>query len=251
MDLIEAIILGVLQGLTEWLPVSSSGHLVIAQRVLGLNLPVGFYAVLHLGTLLAVLLYFRGDIFSILKALLRADAKSNDFRLGLYVISGTVPTVVLALIFRGYFESFFSSPQVVSFGLIITGILLLSSKAKRGSANVDLIRSLLIGLFQGLSITPGISRSGATISVALLSGVEIKEAFRYSFILSIPAIIGANILEFGGAFSMGYFSLVGFIIAAITGYLAIGVVRRALLTNKFYLFSLYCFALALISLALL
>ncbi|MGQ9759254.1 MAG: undecaprenyl-diphosphate phosphatase [Candidatus Methanomethylicaceae archaeon] len=251
MDLIQAVILAIIQGLTEWLPISSSGHLVIAQRALNLSLPVGFYAALHLGTLLAVLVYFRKEILSILIAFLRADVKSKDFRLGLYVISGTLPTVLLALLLRGYFESLFSSPQAASAGLLLTGVLLLSSKARRGFVNVDLPRSLLTGLFQGFSIAPGISRSGATISVALLSGVEIEEAFRYSFILSIPAIIGANVLEFGGAFSLGYLSLVGFLIAALTGYIAIGIVRRVLLTNKLYLFSPYCFALALLSLTVL
>lgn len=251
MDLSQAVALAVIQGLTEWLPISSSGHLVIAQRILNLEVAVGFFAALHFGTLLAVLVYFWKDILRIINAFLRADSKSKDFRLGLYVVTGTIPAVLLALLFRGYFESLFSSPQAASIGLIITGILLLSSRFGKRSMDLDLPRSLLVGLFQGFAIAPGISRSGATISIALLGGVQVKETFRYSFLLSIPAIIGANILEFGSILSVGYYSLVGLTIAAITGYIAIKIVDKVLLKNKFHLFSAYCFALAISSLIML
>ncbi|MEM3449626.1 MAG: undecaprenyl-diphosphate phosphatase [Candidatus Methanomethyliaceae archaeon] len=247
MDLFEVLILAVLQGLTEWLPISSSGHLVLAETLMGLNVPLGFYAVLHLGTLLAVIIYFRGDLIHIVDAFLRAETNSSDFRLGLYVISGTIPTLVLALAFRGFFESLFSKPLAVAAGLLITGALLLSSKYGSRSLKVDLPRSILIGLFQGFAIAPGISRSGATVSIALASGVQAKEAFRYSFILSIPAIIGANILEFGSTYALGYHSILGFAIAAATGYVAIKIVDLFVLREKFYLFSIYCFALAVAS----
>lgn len=251
MDLSQAVALAVIQGLTEWLPISSSGHLVIAQRILNLEVSVGFFAALHLGTLLAVLVYFWKDILRIINAFLSMDSKSNDFRLGVYVVTGTIPTVLLALLFRGYFESLFSSPQAASIGLIITGILLLSSRFGKRSMDLDLPRSLLVGLFQGFAIAPGISRSGATISIALVGGLQVKEAFRYSFLLSIPAIIGANILEFGSILSVGHYSLVGIVIAAITGYIAIKMVDRVLLKNKFHIFSAYCFALAILSLIML
>jgi len=246
MDLIEVVVLGVTQGLTEWLPISSSGHLVLAQTLMGLEVPLGFYAALHLGTLLAVVVYFRADLLRIISAFLRAETGSKEFRLGLYVISGTIPTAVLALVFRGFFESLFSSPLAVAVGLMITGVLLISSRFGGRSREVDLPRSLLIGLFQGIAIAPGVSRSGATISVALASGIQPKEAFRFSFILSIPAIIGANLLEFGSTLTVSYQSLLGFAIAAATGYIAIRIVDRVILREKLHLFSIYCFALALI-----
>ncbi|MEM2002081.1 MAG: undecaprenyl-diphosphate phosphatase [Candidatus Methanomethylicaceae archaeon] len=248
MDLFEVAVLAVLQGLTEWLPISSSGHLVLAETIMGLDVPLGFYAALHLGTLLAVIVYFRSDLIHIMSAFLRAETSSVDFKLGLYVISGTIPTIFLGLLFRDFFESLFSNPLAVVVGLLITGLLLLSSKFGSRSLNVDMPRSLLIGLFQGFAIAPGISRSGATISIALTTGVKSKEAFRYSFILSIPAIIGANVLEFGSALSLGYLSVLGFIIAAVAGYVAIKIVDRVILREKFHFFAIYCFGLALISL---
>ncbi|MGC8936152.1 MAG: undecaprenyl-diphosphate phosphatase [Candidatus Methanomethylicaceae archaeon] len=248
MDLFEVALLAVVQGFTEWLPISSSGHLVLLQTLLHVDTSLGLYAVLHLGTLLAVIVYFRSDLLSIFRAFIRAETGSRDFKMGLLVISGTIPTVLLALLFRDFFESLFSSLQATSAGLAITGLLLLFSKFGRKSLDVDLPRSLLIGMFQGLAIAPGISRSGATVSIALVSGVQAKEAFRYSFILSIPAIIGANILEYGSTVSLGYYSILGFAIAAISGYIAIKIVDKAISKEKFYLFSVYCFALALISL---
>ncbi|MCQ5374803.1 MAG: undecaprenyl-diphosphate phosphatase, partial [Candidatus Methanomethylicia archaeon] len=148
--------------------------------------------------------------------------------------------------FRGFFESLFSSPLAVAVGLMITGVLLISSRFGGRSREVDLPRSLLIGLFQGIAIAPGVSRSGATISVALASGIQPKEAFRFSFILSIPAIIGANLLEFGSTLTVSYQSLLGFAIAAATGYIAIRIVDRVILREKLHLFSIYCFALTLI-----
>ncbi|MBC7112980.1 MAG: undecaprenyl-diphosphate phosphatase [Candidatus Methanomethyliales bacterium] len=246
MDLFEAVLLAVIQGLTEWLPISSSGHLVLVQTLIGLDVPLGFYTSLHLGTLLAVVVYFRVDLLRIISAFLRGDVESREFRLGLYVISGSIPTVILALVFRGFFESLFSSPLAVVAGLTITGVLLLFSKFGGRSREVDLPRSLLIGLFQGFAIAPGISRSGATISVALASGIQPKEAFRYSFILSIPTIIGANLLEFGSTLTVGFQSIIGFVVAAATGYVAIRVVDRVVLREKLHLFSVYCFSLALV-----
>jgi len=248
MDLAGTVILALLQGFTEWLPISSSGHLVLAQTLIGLNAPLGLYAVLELGTLLPVILYFRKDLLCIIRAFLKADTNSRDFRFGLYVITGTIPTAALGLLLREYFESLFSSPMAVAVGLLVTAVLLASSKFGGRSYDIDLPRSLLIGLFQGFAIAPGISRSGATISVALMSGIQSREAFRYSFLLSIPAIIGANVLEFSSTLTIGYYSILGFFIAAATGYIAIKIVDRVLLKERFHLFSIYCFALALISL---
>ena len=126
MEFFEVVVLAVVQGLTEWLPISSSGHLVLVQTLMGFYAPLGFYAALHLGTLLAVVVYFRVDLLRIISSFLRAETGSKEFRLGLYVISGIIPTVVLALVFKDLFESLFSSPLAVAAGLMITGVLLLS-----------------------------------------------------------------------------------------------------------------------------
>jgi undecaprenyl-diphosphatase len=248
MDLLQAIILSVVQGLTEWLPISSSGHLVIAQRLMGLSVPVAFDVFLHLGTLVAVVVFFWRDIVNILKSLLTLNTKDANFKLLVYIIIGTVPTAVIGLLFLQFFESLFSSGRAVGVGFLITGALLLSSKLRKGEKNLGWLSSLIMGIFQGIAIAPGISRSGSTISAGLFSGVNKDEVFRYSFLLSIPAILGATVLEYRGlALSdLGLYTVVGAAIAAVSGYVAIRIVRRVLLSERFYLFAVYCFLAGLL-----
>ena len=248
MDLLQAIILSVVQGLTEWLPISSSGHLVIAQRLMGLSVPVAFDVFLHLGTLVAVVVFFWRDIVNILKSLLTLNTKDANFKLLVYIIIGTVPTAVIGLLFLQFFESLFSSGRAVGVGFLITGALLLSSKLRKGEKNLGWLSSLIMGIFQGIAIAPGISRSGSTISAGLFSGVNKDEVFRYSFLLSIPAILGATVLEYRGlALSdLGLYTVVGAAIAAVSGYVAIRIVSRVLLSERFYLFAVYCFLAGLL-----
>jgi len=248
MDLLQAIVLALVQGFTEWLPVSSSGHLVIAQKLMGLSVPVAFDVFLHLGTLAAVVVFFWKDIVNILKSLPTFDTKDANFKLLLYIIVGTIPTAFIGLLFLKFFESLFSSGRAVGVGLLITGALLLSSKLRSGKKNLGWLSSLVMGVFQGIAIAPGISRSGSTISAGLFSGVNKDEVFRYSFLLSIPAILGATVLEYKGlALSdLGLYTVVGAAIAAVSGYVAIRIVRRVLLSERFYLFAIYCFLAGLL-----
>jgi len=243
MDLLQAIVLALVQGLTEWLPISSSGHLVVAQRLMGLSVPVGFDVFLHLGTLVAVIVFFWRDIVNILRSLLTFDTKNANLKLLVYIIIGTIPTAVIGLMFLQFFESLFSSGRAVGVGLLITGVLLLSSKLRNGKKNLGWLSSLIMGIFQGIAIAPGISRSGSTISAGLFSGVNKDEVFRYSFLLSIPAILGATVLEYKGlALSdLGLYTVVGAAIAAVVGYIAIKIVLKMLLSERFYLFAIYCF----------
>ncbi|MBM5805246.1 MAG: undecaprenyl-diphosphate phosphatase [Candidatus Verstraetearchaeota archaeon] len=248
MDLLQAIVLALVQGLTEWLPISSSGHLVVAQTLMGLSVPVVFDIFLHLGTLVAVITYFWRDIANILRSLLTLNTKDANFKLLIYIIIGTIPTAVIGLLFLQFFESLFSSGRAVGVGLLITGALLLSSKLRKGQKNLGWLSSLIMGIFQGIAIAPGISRSGSTISAGLLSGVNKDEAFRYSFLLSIPAILGATVLEYKGlALSdLGLYAVVGAAIAAVSGYVAIKIVQKVLLSERFYLFAIYCFPAGLL-----
>src|SRR4030042_445914 len=248
MDFLQAIFLGLVQGLTEWLPVSSSGHLVIAQNLMGLEVPVAFDIALHAGTLLAVFVFFRKDILMLLKSLRKPSLKNPDFRLLFYVILGTIPTAIIGLAFLEFFESLFLSTKAVGLGLLITGVLLLLSRYGKSGRTLDGKRSLLVGIFQGFSIAPDISRSGATISGGLLSGVKREEVFRFSFILSIPAILGASLLEVGDISSseMGILALAGAAVAAVSAYFARRIVQKALLSHRFHLFAAYCFALGAI-----
>jgi len=248
MDLLQAIILALVQGLTEWLPISSSGHLVVAQRLMGLSVPVGFDVFLHLGTLVAVIVFFWRDIVNILRSLLTLDTRDSNFKLLVYIIIGTIPTAVIGLLFLQFFESLFSSGRAVGVGFLITGALLLSSKLRKGEKNLGWLSSLIMGIFQGIAIAPGISRSGSTISAGLFSGINKDEVFRYSFLLSIPAILGATILEYKGlALSdLGLYAIIGVVVAAVSGYVAIKIVRKVLLSERFYLFAIYCFLAGLL-----
>lgn len=238
MDL-NQVLFGVIQGATEWLPISSSGHLLIFTHVMGLSFPIGFFAAVHLGTLFSVLAYFRKDIVEILKSL--KNFEGEGFELAMHIIAGNSITAMIVLTFKNFFESAFFNVELLPYSFIFSGALILASWKRRGSRRMDLKRALIIGAFQGLSVIPGISRSGATISSALMLGVEPREAFRFSFLLSIPAIIGANLLEMK---TMDYGALVPMIFALISGYAAIHVVKKFL--NRFHSFSIYCFLIGVI-----
>ena len=253
LDLLRAIALGLLQGFTEWLPISSSGHLVIAQRMMDFDVPVAFDVMLHVGTLIAVITSFRKDLAKILKSLICLDVKGEHFRLLLLVMVGSIPTAAIGLLFLRFFESLFSNMTATGVGFLITAALLFSSETRNGDRPVSWLNSLVMGLAQAASIAPGISRSGATISVGLLSGVERWHVFRFSFLLSIPAVAGALLMEYRSLnpMDLGVFSLVGMIVAAVSGYLAIQIVYRMLLSERLHLFAFYCLGAGLITLLVL
>ncbi|MEM0100923.1 MAG: undecaprenyl-diphosphate phosphatase, partial [Candidatus Methanomethyliaceae archaeon] len=188
MDL-NQILFGIIQGVTEWLPISSSGHLLIFTNIMKLNFPIGFFTAVHLGTLFSVLIYFRKEIIEILKSL--NNFKSEGFKLFIYIIIGNFTTAIIALIFKNFFESIFFNIKILPYAFIFSGILILISWKRRGNEKINLKKALIIGAFQGISIIPGISRSGVTISSALILKTKAEEAFKFSFLLSIPTIIGA------------------------------------------------------------
>ncbi|MEW6748737.1 MAG: undecaprenyl-diphosphate phosphatase [Candidatus Micrarchaeota archaeon] len=259
MDILEALALGMIQGITEWLPISSSGHLALAQHLFGTEVPVSFDIILHLGTLLAVIAYYREYLISLVKGVLARDAKS--LRLASLLIITAIPTAIIGLIFKDFFESMFSDMLSVAIALAVTGVFLIFAGArtrkpdsgtpnpKPGTATPGpgTRDALLIGLAQGFAVAPGISRSGATIGTALLLGIERNEAARFSFLAGIAPILGAAILEGRHALSLdiGLFPLAaGFITAAIVGYLSIGLLLRFLKESRFHLFGYYCLLLS-------
>jgi len=218
MDIIQAIIMGAVQGLTEFLPISSSAHLVLVPEIIGTQSSLAFDTLLHVGTLVAVIGYFWKDILAMIKAFISSiiDIFGGNFKEGIkedpfkrltwLVVVGTIPAGLMGVLFKSEFESLFSSIAAVSFFLIITGIILWSAewisdrnreKEIKGKEikEVSFTNSLVIGLFQGFAIAPGISRSGSTIAAGLFSGLERKLAARYSFLLSIPAILGAALVQ--------------------------------------------------------
>jgi undecaprenyl-diphosphatase len=247
MSYLDAIVLGVVQGLTEFLPVSSSGHLVLVQALLRVKQPgVSFELLVHLGTLLAVFIYFRRRIWLMIKSLFDGGMMQERAMVG-YVVIGTVPAVIAGVLFKTFFEAAFSSALLTSFMLFGTGLILLSTRLVRpGQKDMSIKSAILVGIGQAVSIMPGISRSGTTMSVGMLAGVKQTEAAEFSFLLSIPAIAGAIALDareilgvssaLVGPYLVGTF--VSFILGLVSVYSVLAVIKK----GKFQYFAYYCFA---------
>lgn len=270
MEIYQGIILGVLQGLTEFLPVSSSGHLALGQAFFGITEPALFFDVsLHMGTLLAVGVVFFQDIkrmivalFTVTKTVLsrknvgNAGTGNEDLQLVLLIILGTLPTVVLGLSIKPYVHTLFSSISFVGCMLLVTGTFLWMTRqipeAGDGVKTFGIKRALLVGLCQGMAVLPGISRSGATISAALFLGIDRETAGRFSFLLSIPAIVGAEILSIKDFIEQGSridltATLCGTLIAFAVGYVALVVLLRIVKKGRMHLFAPYCWGLGVMA----
>jgi undecaprenyl-diphosphatase len=245
-------LLGAIQGLTEFLPVSSSGHLAAAQHFIpGFHQPgVLFDIVLHLGTLLAVLIYFRSEVMLLALGLIHPKSGATGRRLTALLALGTLPIVVVGLTLGDLVERSFTELTVVGIGLLITGALLLVSprfaRESRTLEEVSAADAVTVGLLQSAALVPGISRSGSTIVAGLVRGLSREAAARFSFLLSIPAILGAAIYEVpkatlvSGEAVTSY--MMGFLTAFIVGYMAISAVLRSLANRRFHLFGYYCLA---------
>lgn len=250
MSIIQAVVLGAIQGITEFLPVSSSAHLAIVQNLFGLRGPVllVFDVVVHLGTLSALLIYFRKDLLPI--------PKIGTKYFGL-IIAATIPTVIIGFSIKDWMEEYFDVLWVVALTLLINSFILLStwwSPRDRPKRECTWLDAFWVGVAQGISILPGISRSGATVSTALWLKVKAEEAVRFSFLIAIPAILGASVLlmpEMLKVFSGDMWPVmsVGFISAFISGYAAIYVLFKVTLRGQFHYFAFYTFALALFAFA--
>lgn len=266
MNFVQAILMGIVQGLSEFLPVSSSAHLVFTSNFYKVfkNIPivaqsneeVFFDIMLHLGTLIAVLIFFRKDVWEILKALFSA-CKKRDFsehkaKLALYIIVGTLVTIALALPFNEIAEHLVYHPALVGGLLIITGGVLffseyLSKKKDNKSDRVNLKQALLIGLAQGVAVLPGFSRSGWTMATGLFTGLDRQTAARYSFLLSIPIILGASmvypIIKIDVAEAVGYnwsAILAGTVVSGVVGYLCIKYFMKFISKFSLNVFGYYC-----------
>jgi undecaprenyl-diphosphatase len=245
-NLLEIVILAIIQGLTEWLPISSSGHLVIAQKYLGLNLPLIFSAMLHIGTVIVVLVAFRKDIADIVKALIKCDFETSEGRMALLIVVGSVPIALIGFFLRDLFVSIYNNLLVVGLALLTTGVILFFSEKRRGNRKLGILDSLLIGLAQAVAIIPGVSRSGVTVATGLLRKIDKVTAFRYSFLLSVPAIIGATILE-SRELAVGNVDvillLLGTIVSMIVGFTSLKLLQKIVMREKFHLFAYYCWTL--------
>lgn len=243
MSYFQAIILAIVQGLTEFLPISSSGHLVIFQKIFDLKEPpVLFDILVHVGTLGAILVYFRNELIKISQKTIWL------------IIIGTIPAVVVGLFLENYINQIFNSLELVGITLLVTGGLLLSTKKlKSFNRRFNQLKwqdSLFVGLFQALAILPGISRSGATIVSGLWRKIDRETAFQFSFYLAIPAILGALVLQIPNLIysPCNYFhqGILAMIIAGVVGYGALKILEKSLLSAKFWLLGFYCLFVGLI-----
>jgi len=253
MDYIQAILLGIIQGITEWLPVSSSGHLALLQNLFGVAPPVVFDIMLHLGTLTAVLVYFRKDIFALIKGFFTFDKNNPEFKLSFLIILASIPTAIVGFTLKDFFASFFSNTLYVGIALLMTGTFLLLTRNASGTKTPDAKSAIIMGIAQGFAVAPGISRSGATISAGMLLGLDKEKAARFSFLMFIPAMVGATLFEAKEVSSLGSDfgpAVAGTIVAALVGYAAIGLLLKLINKNKFSYFSYYCFVLGAITIAL-
>ncbi|MCP4108926.1 MAG: undecaprenyl-diphosphatase UppP [Desulfobacteraceae bacterium] len=260
MNTIQAIILGIIQGLTEFLPISSSGHLVIFQHLFGMKEPALFFDIsVHMGTLAAVIIFFRKDIWSIIISVVNsvglvlkkqaslADVYKNpDIKLTLLIIIGSVPTAFLGLMFKEIADQLFSSVFIVGCTLIITGSFLwLTRLVKKNIKNIEKFSvkdALVIGVAQGIAIIPGISRSGSTIATGFFLGLDRETATRYSFLLSIPAILGAEILSLKdvSVHAIDTTIILGTLTAGIVGYGALNLLVYMIKKGQLHIFAPYC-----------
>ena len=266
MTILQSLILGIVQGLTEFLPISSSGHLILFPYYAGWTIDevqnVPYYVIVHFGTLVAVLAFFRNDIKLLLRGFIASisERRIGDDpyrRLAWFIIIGTLPVGIVYILIEGVLEQTLESPGLVGMFLLVTGVLLVVSEkiGKRDvkAENMRIGDAIFIGFAQGLAMLPGISRSGSTIAAGLFRGLDREAAARFSFLLSIPVILAGTVKELT-ALSMGAKNiditllLAGFITASISGYFAIKYFIDYLRKHSLYIFAIYCFALGSITL---
>lgn len=257
MSYIEAIVLGIIQGLTEFLPVSSSGHLELAKAIFGdQSLPhesLTFTVILHFATALSTIVVFRVEILDIIKGLFQFK-RNEEFVFSLKIIISMIPAVIIGLLFEKELEAFFGGQiLMVGFMLLITGLLLLfADKAKNTINNVSFLNAIIIGVAQAIAMLPGISRSGATISTSVLLGVDRTKAARFSFLMVIPLILGKVAKDiYGGQIdfessNIGAYAM-GFMAAFFAGLFACNWMISLVKNSKLYYFAIYCFVIGTVA----
>ncbi|OGW80836.1 MAG: hypothetical protein A3G33_06415 [Omnitrophica bacterium RIFCSPLOWO2_12_FULL_44_17] len=248
MTIIQAIILGIVQGLTEFLPVSSSAHLIIIQRFMELKGPIllVFDVVVHLGTLGAIVIFFAKAIFPLSKL---------GIRMFLLIVVASIPTALIGFGLKDWVESLFSTVRLVGFALLVNSMILWSTRWCKDRCSRELkswLDALWIGIIQGIAVTPGISRSGSTISAALWRGIRAEDAFKFSFLIAIPAILGATVVVIPESIELmpqGVLPVMvtGFVSAFISGFIALRCLSRIVIKGQFHHFAWYTLVIGIIA----
>ncbi len=247
MTLFQALLLGIVQGITEFLPISSSGHLVLMESIFGLEIDElkGFDVALHLGTLLAIIVYFWKDILGLFK----------NFKLLGYIVLATIPAVIVGFTMEDWLDNVFRDPKVILGLLAILAVFFLLAERfpkKKTRWRFNLKNTFVMGIAQAFALIPGISRSGSVIGMGLLFGLKREEAARFAFLLGIPAIAGASLLTglnvYQGEAPMPPWDIVaiGFVTSAIVGYLSVSFLMKFLKTHTLRVFSLYLIVVAIL-----
>jgi undecaprenyl-diphosphatase len=268
MTILQSIILGIIQGLTEFLPISSSAHLVITPYLLGWTIPAQegftFDVLVQLGTLVAVIAYFRHDLWSILRAVFVGIVNRRPFsepmaRLGWLLVLATLPAIIAGVFFKDLVEQAFGSPLAAALFLLVTAALLVVAERighrTRQLEAVNWKDALVVGLFQAISLLPGVSRSGATISGGMIRDLDRPTAARFSFLMSVPVFLGAgalavvDLIKLPDAFMQVPALVAGFITSMVAGYLSIRWLLGYLAKRSLYSFAIYCVALCLLVIA--
>lgn len=252
LSIVDALLLGLIQGFTEWLPISSSGHLVIVQSLLQISVPPAFDIVIMVGTTAALLLYFRYTLLLLVRGICSGDRTALRY-CSCIVIAG-IGTALVGFSGKTFFKGLFYQPFLVSCLLIVTGIFLfIASTAKPAASEMTAGRSFVIGIAQGIAVAPGISRSGSTIGAALLLGIKAEDAAVFSFMIGIPAMTIASVLTFleEPAVTVGFGHLaVATVTAFVAGYASIGILMRLVKENRVIIFACYCMGAGLLFAAL-
>jgi undecaprenyl-diphosphatase len=263
MDILKIIILAIVQGLTEFLPVSSSGHLALAEYLLGIESPgVTLEVFLHFGTFMSVLVIFWKDIAKIIIAFFgnfwkvwkypTVMKENEDFAMGIYIILSMIPAGIVGVLFEEQIDGFFDNILMVGIALIVTGtVLFLTQWAQNEKRPLNWWRTILMGIAQAIAIIPGISRSGSTVSTGMFLGMPREKVAKFSFLMALPLIFGATIMKAKTAFATEGFIWSGIIIGTITaflfGYFAVKWLLRAIIKGRLYLFGFYCLILGFIA----
>lgn len=258
-NLLKVILLAIIQGVTEFLPVSSSGHLVLSKHFLGLDATTGatLEIVLHAGTLISILAFYFKHLMEITKGVFSGEKESIKFIL--LILLGCIPAIIVGFTIREQLEEAFTSPRFVSCTLMATGVFLIASHfAKPGDKKIGWGSGLIIGIAQAVAMLPGISRSGSTIGMSRFLGIEPKKAAEYSFLMSAPLLAGVSLLALMDLFEHGNTSgntslelILGFVFSAVVGYFSIKWLVSLLQRGRFWYFGVYCLSMGALTFVLL